>query len=259
MCAARLILAVPQNKSHTLCRRCGQSLFCIELVLRDLSYERPRQMGLDAGFYVDVRPPMYADTGCGHRTGRRSLHVQKHTCSSCGYPAAKMRKCQFEASPRKRHRPVPSHMSPALYPSIIPSNYFLRTKTLTLSTQSTGPKRPSGDGPRERDGRSISVSSLDASGTASGRAILRALEGRRCQLKLLLLRLRDALRNVEWELVSESASMVHLCRMHVYVGVYISAVSMSVCVYAHVHSGLRVRASTFVFDVRTYVVDASGK
>ena len=25
--------------------------------------------------------------------GRRSLHIQKHTCSSCGYPAAKIRQC----------------------------------------------------------------------------------------------------------------------------------------------------------------------
>ncbi|EGE82779.2 50S ribosomal protein L37e [Blastomyces dermatitidis ATCC 18188] len=26
------------------------------------------------------------------RCGRRSFHIQKHTCSSCGYPAAKTRK-----------------------------------------------------------------------------------------------------------------------------------------------------------------------
>ncbi|KAL8889942.1 MAG: hypothetical protein Q9215_002867 [Flavoplaca cf. flavocitrina] len=26
-------------------------------------------------------------------SGRRSLHIQKHTCSSCGYPAAKIRQC----------------------------------------------------------------------------------------------------------------------------------------------------------------------
>ncbi|KAI0153545.1 ribosomal protein L37e [Pestalotiopsis sp. NC0098] len=29
------------------------------------------------------------------RCGRRSLHIQKHTCASCGYPAAKTRKCTF--------------------------------------------------------------------------------------------------------------------------------------------------------------------
>ncbi|VZI04298.1 unnamed protein product [Fusarium fujikuroi] len=28
----------------------------------------------------------------GSQIGRRSLHVQKHECSSCGYPAAKIRK-----------------------------------------------------------------------------------------------------------------------------------------------------------------------
>lgn len=28
-------------------------------------------------------------------SGRRSLHIQKHTCSSCGYPAAKIRGCTF--------------------------------------------------------------------------------------------------------------------------------------------------------------------
>lgn len=31
------------------------------------------------------------------RCGRRSLHIQKHTCSSCGYPAAKIRKCTFRS------------------------------------------------------------------------------------------------------------------------------------------------------------------
>ncbi|TGZ84326.1 60S ribosomal protein L37 [Ascodesmis nigricans] len=29
------------------------------------------------------------------RCGRRSFHIQKSTCSSCGYPAAKVRKCTF--------------------------------------------------------------------------------------------------------------------------------------------------------------------
>ncbi|KAF1783053.1 Ribosomal protein L37e, conserved site [Phytophthora cactorum] len=28
------------------------------------------------------------------RCGRSSYHIQKSTCSSCGYPAAKMRKCK---------------------------------------------------------------------------------------------------------------------------------------------------------------------
>ena len=32
-------------------------------------------------------------TGCS--LGRRSMHIQKHTCAGCGYPAAKIRKCRF--------------------------------------------------------------------------------------------------------------------------------------------------------------------
>ncbi|XP_020573115.1 60S ribosomal protein L37-3-like [Phalaenopsis equestris] len=28
------------------------------------------------------------------RCGRRSFHLQKSTCSSCGYPAARIRKCK---------------------------------------------------------------------------------------------------------------------------------------------------------------------
>ena len=31
--------------------------------------------------------------------GRRSLHIQKHTCSSCGYPAAKIRQCTLSSAP----------------------------------------------------------------------------------------------------------------------------------------------------------------
>jgi len=30
--------------------------------------------------------------------GRRSLHVQKHTCANCGYPSASVRKCTSHAS-----------------------------------------------------------------------------------------------------------------------------------------------------------------
>ena len=33
------------------------------------------------------------------RCGKRSYHIQKKTCSSCGYPGAKMRRCKF---PRPR-------------------------------------------------------------------------------------------------------------------------------------------------------------
>jgi ribosomal protein L37E len=32
------------------------------------------------------------------RCGRRSFHLQKSTCSSCGYPAARIRKCKIRLS-----------------------------------------------------------------------------------------------------------------------------------------------------------------
>ncbi|KAF7548074.1 hypothetical protein G7Z17_g7283 [Cylindrodendrum hubeiense] len=34
--------------------------------------------------------------------GRRSLHVQKHECSSCGYPAAKIRKYNWSEKAKRR-------------------------------------------------------------------------------------------------------------------------------------------------------------
>lgn len=33
------------------------------------------------------------------RCGRRSFHIQKSTCGSCGYPAAKIRKCECIGRP----------------------------------------------------------------------------------------------------------------------------------------------------------------
>ena|SRR5277367_1337976 len=42
-----------------------------------------------AGLHCMNRAP----TNSLNYTGRRSLHIQKHTCSSCGYPAAKIRQC----------------------------------------------------------------------------------------------------------------------------------------------------------------------
>lgn len=30
------------------------------------------------------------------RCGRRAYHIQKSTCGSCGYPAARIRKCESE-------------------------------------------------------------------------------------------------------------------------------------------------------------------
>ncbi|CCU77676.1 ribosomal protein L37 [Blumeria hordei DH14] len=36
------------------------------------------------------------------RCGRRSLHIQKHTCSSCGYPSAKIRKYNWGEKAKRR-------------------------------------------------------------------------------------------------------------------------------------------------------------
>ncbi|PMD25683.1 60S ribosomal protein L37 [Hyaloscypha hepaticicola] len=36
------------------------------------------------------------------RCGRRSLHIQKHTCSSCGYPAAKIRQYNWGEKAKRR-------------------------------------------------------------------------------------------------------------------------------------------------------------
>mmetsp|Transcript_5504 Transcript_5504/g.9825 ORF Transcript_5504/g.9825 Transcript_5504/m.9825 type:complete len:96 (+) Transcript_5504:48-335(+) len=36
------------------------------------------------------------------RCGRRSYHIQKSTCSSCGYPAAKMRRYNWGAKAKRR-------------------------------------------------------------------------------------------------------------------------------------------------------------
>ncbi|QID83805.1 60S ribosomal protein L37B [Saccharomyces pastorianus] len=38
-----------------------------------------------------------------NRCGRRSFHVQKKTCSSCGYPAAKTRSHNWAAKAKRRH------------------------------------------------------------------------------------------------------------------------------------------------------------
>ena len=64
------------NKSHTLCRRCGKLSF--------------------PSYTINlITQPLNSKILLTHESspGRRSLHIQKHTCSSCGYPAAKVRKC----------------------------------------------------------------------------------------------------------------------------------------------------------------------
>ncbi|KAF7918473.1 uncharacterized protein EAE98_009716 [Botrytis deweyae] len=53
------------------------------------------------------------------RCGRRSLHIQKHTCSGCGYPAAKTRQCTFTPSihllPPNRFRNIHDILLPPIH------------------------------------------------------------------------------------------------------------------------------------------------
>ena len=37
------------------------------------------------------------------RCGRRSYHIQKKVCSSCGYPGKKMRKYNWSMKAKRRH------------------------------------------------------------------------------------------------------------------------------------------------------------
>lgn len=36
------------------------------------------------------------------RCGRKSFHIQKHTCSSCGYPSARLRKYNWSEKALRR-------------------------------------------------------------------------------------------------------------------------------------------------------------
>mgnify|MGYP002380068796 CR=1 FL=1 len=66
------------------------------------------------------------------RCGRRSYHIQKARCASCGYPAARLRKCTLSNLPRFQADQFTS-FEPAL--------------TIYISTQqTTGRTRPSGGG-----------------------------------------------------------------------------------------------------------------
>ncbi|KAI9879196.1 MAG: 60S ribosomal protein L37A [Pleopsidium flavum] len=76
------------NKTHTLCRRCGQSI----------------QSNLQSRYCETRELESYGQmlTGRTLWTGRRSLHIQKHTCSSCGYPAAKIRQYNWSEKAKRR-------------------------------------------------------------------------------------------------------------------------------------------------------------
>ena len=68
--------------------------------------------------------------------GRRSLHIQKHTCSSCGYPAAKTRKCTFHPDSISLHDTMGG---------------LRREEILTNILQTTGARRLRGGRPLDPD------------------------------------------------------------------------------------------------------------
>ncbi len=45
------------------------------------------------------------------RCGRSSYHIQKSTCSSCGFPAAKIRKYNWSVKAKRRHTTGTGRMS----------------------------------------------------------------------------------------------------------------------------------------------------
>ncbi|KAL4924884.1 60S ribosomal eL37 domain-containing protein [Aspergillus undulatus] len=65
------------NKTHTLCRRCGQYSISSESFFR-----RCIRMGISIS--------------------RRSYHIQKSTCANCGYPSAKTRKFNWGEKAKRR-------------------------------------------------------------------------------------------------------------------------------------------------------------
>ncbi|QPG74236.1 60S ribosomal protein L37A [Brettanomyces nanus] len=58
------------------------------------------------------------------RCGKRSFHIQKKTCSSCGYPAAKMRRFNWAAKAKRRRTTGTGRMSYLKYVSRKFKNHF---------------------------------------------------------------------------------------------------------------------------------------
>ncbi|KAI4154490.1 MAG: hypothetical protein LQ341_000342 [Variospora aurantia] len=74
------------------------------LVLRQTPQQNPYPLQtlrcVNSSCYLRL---MYSDTEIYlSPSGRRSLHIQKHTCSSCGYPAAKIRQYNWGEKAKRR-------------------------------------------------------------------------------------------------------------------------------------------------------------
>ncbi|KAL9127170.1 MAG: hypothetical protein Q9217_003903 [Psora testacea] len=86
------------NKTHTLCRRCGKQSLYGFIKPRYGNHILPTRPASDpfksTKRELTPKPPI--------SLGRRSLHIQKHTCASCGYPAAKIRQYNWGVKAKRR-------------------------------------------------------------------------------------------------------------------------------------------------------------
>ncbi|UKZ47491.1 60S ribosomal protein L37 [Trichoderma virens] len=62
----------------------------------------PRNVKAPYGDSIETTPDTWEGKSHWARRSRRSLHVQKHECASCGYPAAKMRKYNWSEKAKRR-------------------------------------------------------------------------------------------------------------------------------------------------------------
>ncbi|KAJ5885152.1 hypothetical protein N7495_009662 [Penicillium taxi] len=85
------------NKTHTLCRRCVSKFHTTHMLWR-VENDFTDTMG-GIGLFQDGTT---ADWVSFAITGRRSFHIQKSTCSGCGYPAAKTRKYNWSEKAKRR-------------------------------------------------------------------------------------------------------------------------------------------------------------
>jgi len=105
------------------------------------------------------------------------MHIQKHTCSSCGYPAAKTRKCKFSTIAPASKKIQSSHrksLSSATPTTTLNHRIKARInlpekqdKTNTMLKQSNGARRPSAERPPDPAVCVLSRAFPDSSRTVS--------------------------------------------------------------------------------------------
>lgn len=136
-------LRVSRHESETDCRR---RIYGSTAAKMNENYQR--------------RPPATREQEIDNRfTSRRSLHNQKKVCASCGYPAAKTRKCTLDSLSSSRGR------LPKGFPRILGAS--VRMLTTGCAIQTTSLRRPSAERPPALVASVTSAPSLASSRTAS--------------------------------------------------------------------------------------------